>query len=220
MKAKELKHELKRELKQDASQKILNAALNEFSTYGLSGARMERIAKAANVNKAMIFYYFSSKENLYEVVIRKVFSSVYPKMVELISLHPTAEVFLEKAVEIYVGIFSRNPDFVKMIMIELIQNPGNITTFMKELFEEETVEKTGISSPLRLKKLIETWYGEEEITEKDPFQFMLNLISLTLLSFLGKPFLEVIFKSTVPAEDFERKRIESVVNLLKRGMLT
>lgn len=212
-----------KEFKQYASQKILDAALKEFSTYGLSGARMERIALAAKINKAMIFYYFSSKENLYEVVIRKVFSTVYPKMVELISLQPTAEVFLENAVEIYVGIFSRNPDFVKMIMLELIQNPGNITTFMNELFEEKMVETPGtpgMTGPLQLKKLIETWYGKGEITEKDPFQFMLNLISLTLLSFLGKPFLEVIFKSPIPAEDFERKRIESVVNLLKRGMLT
>jgi TetR/AcrR family transcriptional regulator len=60
----------RKEQKLDASQRILKAALKEFSTYGLSGARMERIAEVAKVNKAMIFYYFSSKEKLYEVVIR------------------------------------------------------------------------------------------------------------------------------------------------------
>ncbi|HLP47193.1 MAG TPA: TetR/AcrR family transcriptional regulator [Candidatus Kapabacteria bacterium] len=207
----------RKEQKLDASQKILKAALKEFSTYGLSGARMERIAKVAKVNKAMIFYYFSSKEKLYEVVIRKVFSSVYPKIIELVSLHPTAGVFLEKGVEIYVGIFTRNPDFVKMIMLELIQNPGNITSFMKELFQEMGGTP---GPPFQLKEMIEKWYREGAISEGDPFQFMLNLISLSLLSFLGKPFLEVILQSPVPAEDFEKKRIKSVVNLLKRGMLS
>lgn len=204
------------EQKQDADKRILKAALKEFSTYGLSGARMERIAKEANINKAMIFYYFSSKEKLYEVVIRKVFSSVYPKMMELISRNPTADVFLERAVIIYTSIFSRNPDFVKMIMIELIQNPGNITSLMRDLFT-----KNGMTpGPVHLKDLIEKWYREGAISEGDPFQFMLNLVSLSLLSFLGKPFLEIIFQNSVSDEDFEKKRIESVLNLLRRGMLT
>jgi TetR/AcrR family transcriptional regulator len=204
------------EQKQDTDQRILKAALKEFSTYGLSGARMERIAKEANINKAMIFYYFSSKEKLYEVVIRKVFSSVYPKMVELISMNPTARVFLERAVKFYSGIFSRNPDFIKMIMIELIQNPGNITSLMRDLFMENGLA----TGPGHLKDMIETWYREGEISEGDPFQFMLNLVSLSLLSFLGKPFLEIIFQNSISDEDFERKRIESVLNLLRRGMLT
>lgn len=204
------------EQKQDTTQRILEAALKEFSTYGLSGARMECIAKHANINKAMIFYYFSSKEKLYEVVVRKVFSSVYPKMLELISMNPSAQMFLERAVRIYTGIFSQNPDFVKMLMIELIQNPGNITSIMRDLFTENGVTP----GPAHLKVLIETWYRDGEISEEDPFHFMLNLISLSLLSFLGKPFLEIIFQNPVSEEDFERKRIESVLNLLKRGMLT
>lgn len=204
------------EQKKDSDQRILKAALKEFSTYGLFGARMERIAREANINKAMIFYYFSSKEKLYEIVIRKVFSSVYPKMVELISLNPTARIFLERAVKIYSGLFSRNPDFVKMIMIELIQNPGNITSLMRDILAESELAPGAV----HLKGLIETWYRDGEISEGDPFQFMLNLVSLSLLSFLGKPFLEIIFQNSISDENFEKKRIESVLNLLRRGMLT
>lgn len=204
--------------KQETNQRILSAALTEFSTYGFSGARMDRIAKEAKINKAMIFYYFSSKENLYEVVISDVFSRVYPQMMELIKSEPTAEVFLEKAAEFYVRIFSRSPEFVKMIALELIQDPGNITSFLKEIFEDKAKE-TGFVGPARLKQLIENWYEEGAISEGDPFQFMLNVVSLSLLSFLGKPFLEALLQYSVPPEDFEEKRIKSVVNLLKRGML-
>src|ERR1700726_459210 len=45
--------------------RILDAALSEFSAHGLAGARTERIATAAGVNKALLYYYFESKEKLY-----------------------------------------------------------------------------------------------------------------------------------------------------------
>ncbi len=45
-------------------QKILEAARAEFARHGLAGARVERIARKAKVNKAMLYYHFQSKENL------------------------------------------------------------------------------------------------------------------------------------------------------------
>jgi TetR/AcrR family transcriptional regulator len=45
--------------------KILDAAVQEFSANGLAGARMERIAALAGVNKALLYYHFDSKEKLY-----------------------------------------------------------------------------------------------------------------------------------------------------------
>jgi TetR/AcrR family transcriptional regulator len=50
---------------EDARARILEAALGEFSAHGLAGARTEQIAEAAGVNKALLYYYFESKENLY-----------------------------------------------------------------------------------------------------------------------------------------------------------
>ena len=45
--------------------RILDAAVREFSENGLAGARTEQIAEAAGVNKALLYYYFKSKEALY-----------------------------------------------------------------------------------------------------------------------------------------------------------
>jgi TetR/AcrR family transcriptional regulator len=45
--------------------RILDAALSEFALHGLAGARTERIASAAGVNKALLYYHFDSKEKLY-----------------------------------------------------------------------------------------------------------------------------------------------------------
>jgi TetR/AcrR family transcriptional regulator len=59
-------------------QKILNAALKEFATLGYAGARMEKIARRAEINKAMLFYYFSSKDNLYQEVLKHVLKKIFP----------------------------------------------------------------------------------------------------------------------------------------------
>ena len=53
----------------DRKQAILEAAITEFSTKGFSGARVDAIARNAEVNKQLIYYYFDSKVGLYEAVL-------------------------------------------------------------------------------------------------------------------------------------------------------
>ena len=57
---------------------ILAAARSEFARYGFAGARIERIANAADVNKQLIFHYFRSKEGLYSAAISTVFATWQP----------------------------------------------------------------------------------------------------------------------------------------------
>ena len=52
--------------------RILEAALREFSSLGLAGARMDQIASAAGVNKALLYYHFDSKENLYLAAVEMI----------------------------------------------------------------------------------------------------------------------------------------------------
>lgn len=56
--------------------KILNAAIDEFSRYGLDGARIDRIAKRARVNKAMIYYHFPGKEALYASILQELAQTI------------------------------------------------------------------------------------------------------------------------------------------------
>jgi TetR/AcrR family transcriptional regulator len=52
---------------------IVEAALAEFAELGLAGARIDEIARTAGVNKALLYYYFESKEHLYEGVVEQMF---------------------------------------------------------------------------------------------------------------------------------------------------
>jgi AcrR family transcriptional regulator len=52
-------------------QRILDAALHEFSAKGIAGARVDAIATRANVNKRMLYYYFGSKDGLFREILRR-----------------------------------------------------------------------------------------------------------------------------------------------------
>ncbi|MFI1238262.1 TetR family transcriptional regulator [Nocardia salmonicida] len=49
--------------------RILQAATDEFATYGIAGARVDRIAKTAGANKNLIYIYFGGKDQLFDAVI-------------------------------------------------------------------------------------------------------------------------------------------------------
>src|SRR5882724_11861495 len=59
---------------------ILKAALNEFANEGLDGGRTDHIARAAGVNKALLYYYYEDKEALYGAVLDHVFGSMFQKI--------------------------------------------------------------------------------------------------------------------------------------------
>src|SRR5437016_12942059 len=55
---------------------ILQAAIQEFACYGIAGARTDAIARAARVNKALLYYYFKDKDTLYSAVLDQVFGGL------------------------------------------------------------------------------------------------------------------------------------------------
>jgi AcrR family transcriptional regulator len=61
-------------------ERILDAAMAEFSTYGIAGARVDRIAKTAGCNKNLIYIYFENKETLFSTVLQKHLLGVYEEM--------------------------------------------------------------------------------------------------------------------------------------------
>ncbi|AIY07108.1 TetR family transcriptional regulator [Paenibacillus polymyxa] len=61
-------------------ERILEAAMEEFSSYGIAGARVDRIAKKAECNKNMIYIYFENKETLFTTVLQNNLNRVYEEI--------------------------------------------------------------------------------------------------------------------------------------------
>lgn len=63
-------------------ERIINAAVDEFAELGYAGARVDSIAERGAVNKAMIYYYFKSKEKLYERILTDIATGIYGQVRE------------------------------------------------------------------------------------------------------------------------------------------
>lgn len=101
---------------------ILSVALREFSRNGLSGARMDEIAAKTRTSKRMIYYYFGDKEGLYRRVLEAAYSKVRTGEEELRLDHLQPREALKRLVEFTFGHHSRNPDFIRLVMIENIHH--------------------------------------------------------------------------------------------------
>ncbi len=73
--AEQTKH-IKRDTRTTTLDRIIRAASEEFSEQGFQGARTERIARRAGVNKAALYYHLGGKETLYNAVLKEVFSGL------------------------------------------------------------------------------------------------------------------------------------------------
>ena len=101
---------------------IVAIALKEFSEHGLSGARIDEIAAKTRTSKRMIYYYFGDKEGLYQKVLEEAYGHVRDgeKELHLEDLAPVEA--LRQLVEFTFEHHRRNPDFIRLVMIENIHN--------------------------------------------------------------------------------------------------
>lgn len=125
------------------------------------------------------------------------------------------EIFLEKLPEIYIQFVAQNQEFIRMIAFDFIQQNDSIRSAFKDFFGQQ-VETV----PRIIQDRISQWRRQGKISETDPIQFLLNLISLSLFPYIARPIIETIFHIEITDPPFIQKRIDSVTNLLKRGMLT
>jgi TetR/AcrR family transcriptional regulator len=72
-------------------QRLFQAAATEFALHGFAGGNVDRIAKAAGLNKAMIYYHFRNKAELYREILRDMFTSVEARVKQTAGSDANAE---------------------------------------------------------------------------------------------------------------------------------
>jgi TetR/AcrR family transcriptional regulator len=103
---------------------ILDAAEAEFAVTGLSAARTEAIAAKTGVTKAMIYYYFQNKEELYRAVLERCFTEALGMMEQLQLDCVTPDMALVRLLEQLLCCMSENPRIGCILTLEAIQNKG------------------------------------------------------------------------------------------------
>ena len=103
---------------------ILDAAVEEFALQGLNNARIETIAANTGVTKAMIYYYFKSKEGLYVAVLERGFNSYMRPVQELSLNNLSPEKALKQYVQCLLANLVKNPNWPLIMCYEALQNQG------------------------------------------------------------------------------------------------
>ena len=105
---------------------ILAVATEEFATYGLSGARVDAIAKHTRTSKRMIYYYFKGKEGLYRAVLEKAYSEIrsIDSQVGIEDAEPVEAI--RKIVDITFDYDETHPFFISLVAVENVHRGRNI----------------------------------------------------------------------------------------------
>ena len=199
----------------DSRQQILDAALHEFADHGFSGARMDAIAAAAEVNKALPFYYFSSKEKLYREVVTTVMGEFLAIIRPILNDQLTPEILFERFPRAIIEFFSSHRDFLRIVGRELMDGSSRVPELMARRIRGEPH-----GGPVFFGRMVEKWYRDGLIRESDTVQFMLNLFSLSIFSILARPMVEAVFQRSGESDEvFFEKRVRGVTAVLKEGLL-
>ncbi len=101
---------------------ILAAAEKEFAEKALSGARVDAIAERAGTNKQMIYYYFESKEKLYQLVLEHAYGAMRKaeRELNLLDLEPLQAI--RRLVEFKCDYDFAHPRFIRLLAVENLQN--------------------------------------------------------------------------------------------------
>jgi len=174
----------------ETENKIKAAAWEIFLEKGKDGARMQAIAERAGVNKALVHYYFRSKEKLYAAVLKDILNEVFSRLVNIPENIPFRE-FLEQFISSHIDFLNQHKILLNFILWELREEKDVIHDFVDEVignFESAPSEV--------FLRRINAAIQNKEIKPINPIQFMINLVSLNVFPFVASPIITFILGLT------------------------
>lgn len=159
---------------------ILIAAKEIFQQKGMAGARMQEIADKAKINKALLHYYYRSKQLLFEAVFKSAFSLLAPQLNKV--LNDDSDLFekIRMFTENYVSFVIKHPYLPNFVIQELNKNPE----FVQKLRSEKN-----FPSIEKFKLQVSDAINQGIIKPIEAEQLFINIISLNIFPFIGEPLL-------------------------------
>jgi len=165
---------------------ILEAATKVFLEKGFDGARMQEIADKAAINKALVHYYFRSKEKLFDAIFQEAFVQFIPKVMDVMTSDSPLFEKIKAFVNTYISMLIKNPHLPIFILHELNRHPEQMVN---------RIQSFGAKPELLVKNIIKE-IKKGKIRPVDPRQLIVNMIGLFIFPFAGRPIIQgVIFKN-------------------------
>tara|TARA_R110001592_G_scaffold84224_1_gene249202 strand:- start:1283 stop:1894 length:612 start_codon:yes stop_codon:yes gene_type:complete len=173
---------------------ILEAAKSIFQTKGMDGARMQEIANQAGINKAMLHYYYRSKQLLFEAVFKNAFSLLAPQLNAVLNNDSSIEEKVRSFTSNYIAFITKHPYLPNFIIQELNRNPDFIIK-MKE--------NSGFPNLEKFKKQVDVEVEKGLIKKISAQQLFINILALNVFPFIAKP----LIQGLIAADDEEFQQI-------------
>ena len=168
---------------QNTEERILDAAKTVFHRKGFDGARMQEIADEAGINKALLHYYFRSKENLFDAVFKAAFQEIFAKLFMTVDANIPLEKKLKDLINEYIGFLQKNSYIPGFIIAEINQNPAKII----DVFKSAPVPPSMLFEKLKKSML------DEKLEKTDVSELFINILALCIFPVIARPMLQHIF---------------------------
>lgn len=153
----------------DTRKEIIESARNEFFAHGFDGARMQSIVDNTDVTKAMIHYYFDSKQKLYESVYKESVANMFDGLMDVLNQDIPLFKKLERLIEHCLQIAEQQPEQLAFVITESERKSDLLIPLFRELYplEISVFDK-------QLKEAADNY----EIASVDVRHVLLNIFSL------------------------------------------
>ena len=176
------------ETDKQTEEKIFEAATDVFVEKGMDGARMQDIATHAGINKALLHYYFRTKDQLFndvfEMIARKTFKKFAPVFDENLTLEEKIRFFFRE----HIDFLQANPRLPGFLLNEVNRNPERIKKLLKNVDFD--------SIWFKLYDQHEEEFKRYNITKEKMPQLMISIASLSVFPFAARGILEGILERT------------------------
>jgi AcrR family transcriptional regulator len=160
---------------------ILEAAKTVFQSKGMDGSRMQEIADKAGINKAMLHYYYRSKQLLFEAVFKHAFTLLAPQLNKILNDDSSIEEKIRNFTFNYISFISKHPYLPNFIIQELNRNPG---------FAESLRQTEGFPNIEKFKHQLNDEIENGTIKPIKAEQLFINILALNVFPFIAKPLLK------------------------------
>ena len=188
---------------------ILAAARAEFAQAGLAGARTEAIAAAAGVNKALLYYYFRSKEQLYEAAVEEHFREFHDRALAVLGETGSARVILLKYVGLHFDFITARRQYASLYH-QLIAAGGRP---LKKLVSRYFLPRTQA-----LARLLERGMREGEFRRADSVQTGISITALVVFYFSAAPVFQLLGQAEAYSAANLRRRKHEVLEFIRFGL--
>jgi TetR/AcrR family transcriptional regulator len=191
-------------------ERILAAAERMFAAGGMAGARTEEIARAARVNKALLYYYFSSKEKLHLAVLDALFQKLVVAVEAAFSGDSLPRQRLLAYVDAYFDFILRHPNYPRLVQRELMEGGKSLVWIARQYM-----------GPIqrKLSRILEDGMARGEFRAVDPTQTVMTINAMIVSYFAVAPVLSQVLGRDALAKEAVAARRRAILDFLEHGLL-